>query len=42
VKANKFQIDALLLRIVKTEPAKRTEIAIDAKKPGAMLAKPKQ
>ena len=42
MKVNKAQFDDLLRRMVKTEPVKRGDIAIDAKKPGAILAKPKQ
>jgi hypothetical protein len=39
---DKGQFDALLRLMVRSEPVKRTDIAIDARKPGAILAKPKQ
>jgi hypothetical protein len=42
VKVDKAQFDALLKRMIHAEPTKRSEIAIDAKKPGAILGKPKQ
>lgn len=42
MKVDKDQFDALLKRMIHSEPVKRKDIAIDAKKPGAILAKPKQ
>jgi hypothetical protein len=42
MKVDKDQFDSLLRRMIQSEPVKRSDIAIDAKKPGAILAKPKQ
>lgn len=42
MKVDKAQFDALLKRMIHAEPVKRSDIAIDAKKPGAILARPKQ
>jgi hypothetical protein len=42
MKVDKEQFDNLLRQMVQSEPVKRSEVAIDAKKPAAILAKPKQ
>lgn len=42
MKVDKTQFDDLLRRMVKTEPVKRTDIAIEAKKPAAILGTSKQ
>jgi len=42
MKVDKVQFDALLRRMVQSEPVKRSDVAIDAKKPAAILAKSKQ
>lgn len=42
MKVDKAQFDSLLRRMIHAEPLQRKDIAIDAKKPGAILAKPKQ
>jgi hypothetical protein len=42
MKVDRAQFDRLLRRMVQSEPVKRSDVAIDAKKPAAILAKSKQ